>query len=74
MVCLIMIVFARFNFITAESAVDAEQIKAKQTGNHSLQWSQVIGGIFLVGGITIAFRDNKKKTKEVANKESEQNQ
>jgi uncharacterized membrane protein YidH (DUF202 family) len=50
---IIMIAYTGFNFVTTEKVVDLGPIEINQEKNHPVQWSPIIGGVLLVGGIVI---------------------
>jgi hypothetical protein len=58
---LIMLVIPGFNYVTQKKVVEIGKLKINKDENHSVQWSPIIGGILLVGGIVI-FATNKSKT------------
>lgn len=57
---LIMMVITGFNFVTQKEVVDLGSVEINRDENHSVQWSPIVGGIILVGGIVI-FVANKNK-------------
>lgn len=58
---LIMLVIPGFNYVTQKKVVEIGNIKINKDENHSVQWSPIIGGILLIGGIVI-FATSKAKT------------
>jgi hypothetical protein len=57
---IIMMMITGFNYVTQKRVVDIGNIKINKDENHSVEWSPIIGGILLVGGIVI-FATNKSK-------------
>ena len=57
---IIMMMITGFNYVTQKRVVDIGNIKINKDENHSLEWSPIIGGILLVGGVVI-FVANKRK-------------
>jgi hypothetical protein len=56
---IIMMAYTGFNFITSEKVVDLGPIKINKEVNHPVQWSPIIGGVILVGGIVLITRNKK---------------
>ncbi len=54
-----MMIYTGFNFVTTEKIVDIGPLEINKDKNHFVQWSPVIGVLFIVGGI-VAFAINKK--------------
>ena len=61
MVGIIMMVITGFNYVTQKKVVDIGNLKINKDENHSVQWSPIIGGILLVGGIVIFVVNKDKK-------------
>jgi len=59
---LIMIIYTGFNYRTTEKVIDIGPIKVNKEVNHPVQWSPIIGGVLLVGGIIIVVSSKKKIT------------
>ena len=57
---IIMMMITGFNYVTQKRVVDIGNIKINKDENHSVEWSPIIGGILLVGGVVI-FATNKSK-------------
>jgi hypothetical protein len=55
----IMMVYTGFNFVTTKNVVDIGALKIDKEENHPVQWSPILGGVFLVGGV-ILIAVNKK--------------
>ncbi len=56
----IMMIYTGFNYVTKEKVVDLGPLQISKNENHPVQWSPIIGGILLVGGILIIATDKKK--------------
>lgn len=50
---IIMMLITGFNFVTKKKVVDLGPVEINKEENHPVQWSPIIGGILLVGGIVI---------------------
>lgn len=56
----IMMIYTGFNYVTKEKVVDLGPLQISKNENHPVQWSPIIGGILLVGGILIIATGKKK--------------
>lgn len=56
----IMMVYTGFNYVTKDKVVDLGPLQISKNENHPVQWSPIIGGILLVGGILIIVTGKKK--------------
>ncbi len=56
---ILMMIYTGFNYVTTEKVVDIGAIKIEAKKNHPVQWSPIIGGIILVGGIVMIAFDRK---------------
>ena len=50
---IIMMLYTGFNYVTTKKVVDLGPIQINKTENHPVQWSPIIGGLLLVGGIAL---------------------
>lgn len=50
---MIMMIYTGFNYVTTKKVVDIGPIEINKETSHPVQWSPIIGGILLVGGIVI---------------------
>ena len=57
---IIMMIYTGFNFVTKEKVVDLGPLQINKSKNHPVQWSPIVGGILLVGGIVIIATSKKK--------------
>jgi len=57
---IITMIYTGFNYVTTEKVVDLGPIEINKQTNHPVQWSPIIGGVLLVGGIVILALDKKK--------------
>ncbi len=55
----VMMLVTGFNFVTKKKVVDIGPLEINKEENHPVQWSPIIGGVLLVGGI-VAFVAGKK--------------
>ena len=58
---IVMMIVTGFNFVTKEKVVDLGPIQVNHNENHPVQWSPIIGGILLVGGIVILVTNKNNK-------------
>lgn len=56
----IMMIYTGFNYVTTKKVVDLGVIEINQKTNHPVQWSPIIGGLLIVGGVVIMALDKKK--------------
>ena len=56
---IIMMIYTGFNYVTTEKVVDIGPIEINKQTNHPVQWSPIIGGVLLIGGIVIIALDKK---------------
>ncbi len=57
---IIMMIYTGFNFVTKKNVVDLGPIQVNKTENHPVQWSPIVGGVLLLGGILILVTNKKK--------------
>lgn len=50
---IIMMLITGFNLVTKKKVVDLGPIEINKEEKHPIQWSPIVGGILLVGGIVI---------------------
>ena len=56
---ILMMAYTGFNYITTKNVVDLGPIQVNQKENHPVQWSPIVGGVLLVGGIVIILGSRK---------------
>ncbi len=56
---IVMMVYTGFNYYTTEKVVDLGPIQINKEKNHPVQWSPIIGGLLLVGGILLVVTDKR---------------
>ncbi|MGQ0826922.1 MAG: hypothetical protein ACT4ON_00865 [Bacteroidota bacterium] len=57
----VMMLITGFNYVTKEKVVDVGALEINKEKNHPVQWSPIVGGILLVGGIILIATSNKHK-------------
>jgi len=50
---IIMMLITGFNFVTREKVVDVGPLEVNKETKHPVQWSPIIGGVLLIGGIIL---------------------
>ena len=55
----VMMVYTGFNYVTTKNVVDIGDIKINKTEDHPVQWSPILGGILLVGGVVLVAANKK---------------
>lgn len=50
---IVMMLITGFNFVTKKKVVDLGPVEINKEEKHPVQWSPIIGGILLVGGIVV---------------------
>jgi uncharacterized membrane protein len=58
---IIMMIYTGFTYVTRENVVDLGPLQINKEERHPVQWSPIIGGILLVGGIVIVLTGKNKK-------------
>jgi drug/metabolite transporter (DMT)-like permease len=59
---IIMMIYTGFNLVTTEKVVDLGPLQINKEENHPVQWSPIIGGLLLVGGVVIVATSKKSKS------------
>ncbi|MBP8793489.1 MAG: hypothetical protein KBE41_02565 [Lutibacter sp.] len=57
---ILMIIYTEFNFVTKEKVIDLGPLEINAEKNHPVQWSPIVGGVLLIGGIIIIAINRKK--------------
>ena len=50
---IIMVAYTGFNYVTTEKVVDIGPVQISKEKNHPVQWSPIVGGILIAGGIAV---------------------
>ncbi len=50
---IVMMLITGFNIVTKKKVVDIGPLEINKEEKHPIQWSPIIGGILLVGGIVV---------------------
>lgn len=56
---IIMMLITGFNVVTKKKVVDLGPIEVNKEEKHPIQWSPIIGGVLLVGGIVLVVAGKK---------------
>ena len=56
---IIMVAYTGFNYITTEKVVDIGPVQISKEKNHPVQWSPIIGGVLIAGGIILLVSSKK---------------
>jgi uncharacterized membrane protein len=56
----LMMIYTGFTYVTKERVVDVGPVEINKTESHPVQWSPIVGGILLVGGILIVATGKNK--------------
>jgi hypothetical protein len=56
---IIMMIYTGFTYITTEKVIDVGAIQINHEEKHPVQWSPIIGGVLLAGGIIILVTNRK---------------
>jgi uncharacterized membrane protein len=57
---IVMMLITGFNFVTQKKVVDIGPLHVNKEENHPVQWSPIVGGVLLVGGIAILVSQKNK--------------
>lgn len=58
---IIMIAYTGFTYVTTEKVVDLGPLQVSAEKEHPVQWSPIVGGIFLVSGLAFFFLSKKEQ-------------
>lgn len=58
---LVMMLITGFNVITKKKVVDLGPVEINKEENHPIQWSPIVGGILLAGGVVLMVTNKDKK-------------
>jgi hypothetical protein len=56
---IVMMIYTGFDYITTKKVVDIGSIQVSQKEHHPVEWSPIVGGILLLGGIILIVTDRK---------------
>lgn len=56
-----MIVYTGFSYVTSKNVVDIGKVQIDRDVNHNFQWSPLLGGILLAGGVIVILSAKKSK-------------
>ena len=59
LVGLLMLAYTGFSYFTSEKVADIGSIEIRQERKHNVNWSPIIGGILIVGGVIVTLLDRK---------------
>ena len=57
---IIMMLVTGFNVVTKKKVIDIGKIEISRDENHPVQWSPIIGGVLLAGGIVLLLTSKNK--------------
>lgn len=57
---ILMIVYTGFSYVTTEKVIDIGPMKMSVEENHPVQWSPIVGVVFLIVGIVLVALNRKK--------------
>lgn len=49
----VMMLITGFNFVTKKKVVEIGPLEVNKEENHPVQWSPIVGGVLLIGGIVM---------------------
>jgi len=50
---ILMMIYTGFNYVTTKKVADIGPVQIDKKENHPVQWSPIVGGVLLLGGIVI---------------------
>ena len=57
---ILMMIYTGFNYVTTKKVVDLGPIEIKKEENHPVNWSPILGGVLIVGGIILIASGKKQ--------------
>ena len=57
---IVMMAITGFNFVTKKNVVDIGPVEINKTENHPVQWSPIVGGVLIIGGIVVLATSRKR--------------
>ena len=58
---LLMMIYTGFNYVTTKRVADIGPIHVDKEEDHPVQWSPIIGGALLLGGIVVLVTSTNRK-------------
>ncbi len=59
---IILILFTGLSYVTTEKVIDFGPIQINKEKEHTIQWSPILGVMFLAGGFLIMIRSSRNRT------------
>ncbi|MBE0649944.1 MAG: hypothetical protein IH595_03785 [Bacteroidales bacterium] len=59
----LMIVYTGFNYVTRDKVIDMGLVQINKETSHPVQWSPIVGGVILAGGIVVIATSKKSRKK-----------
>ncbi len=57
---ILMVAYTGFNYVTTEKVAEIGPLQVNATKNHPVQWSPILGGVLIIGGIIVlSLKTNK---------------
>jgi hypothetical protein len=56
----LMMIYTGFTYVTKERVADIGPVEVNKTERHPVQWSPIVGGLLLVGGLLMVATDRNK--------------
>lgn len=56
----LMMIYTGFTYVTKEKVIDVGPVEVNKTERHPVQWSPIVGGLLLVGGLIIVATGKNK--------------
>ena len=56
----LMIIYTGFNYVTTKKMVAIGDLQINQVNKHPIEWSPIVGGIFLIAGLILFIPVRKK--------------
>ena len=55
----LMMIYTGFTYVTKEKVVDVGPVEINKEERHPVQWSPIVGGLLLVGGLVMVATSRK---------------